>query len=176
MLKSVFNKVAGQKACHFIKKRHQHRCFLVKFAKFLGTSFFTEHLQWLLPIIWKNWRIVCNAKVRTWQASNGDQQVMKPNIIEHTYAIPHLMKNNIGIDKQKDVYTVQLPVPTFQILTNINKYWPLFLLIILPIRCKRFQIQACRKEQKPPPSVCFFAINCCNVTIFFFIGLTNPGV
>ena len=31
----------------FIKKRLQHSCFPVKFAKFLKT-FFTEHLQWLL--------------------------------------------------------------------------------------------------------------------------------
>ena len=31
------------------------------------------------------------------------------------------MKNNIGIDKQKD-YIVQLSVATFQILANINKY------------------------------------------------------
>ena len=31
------------------------------------------------------------------------------------------MKNNIGIDKQKDFYIVQLSVATFQILTNINK-------------------------------------------------------
>ena len=57
-----------------------------------------------------------------WHASNGDEQAMKPNIIKHTYAPPNLMKNNIGIDKQKDFYIVQLSVATFQILTNINKY------------------------------------------------------
>ena len=28
--------------------RLQHRCFPVKFAKFLITPFFTEHLRWLL--------------------------------------------------------------------------------------------------------------------------------
>ena len=33
---------------YFIKKRFQYKCFPVKFAKFLRTSFFTEHLQWLL--------------------------------------------------------------------------------------------------------------------------------
>ena len=33
-----FNKVAGLQA-NFIKKRLQHRCFLVKFTKFLRTSF-----------------------------------------------------------------------------------------------------------------------------------------
>ena len=34
-------------ACNFIKKRLQHRCFSVKIAKFLRTSF-KEHLWWLL--------------------------------------------------------------------------------------------------------------------------------
>ena len=32
-----FNNVAGLKACNFVKKRLQHRCFPVKFAKFLRT-------------------------------------------------------------------------------------------------------------------------------------------
>ena len=41
---SVFNKVAGLQACNFVKKRLQHRCYLVKFSKFLRTLFFTEHL------------------------------------------------------------------------------------------------------------------------------------
>ena len=35
-------------ACFFIKKRLQHRCFPVKFAKSLTTPFFTENLRWLL--------------------------------------------------------------------------------------------------------------------------------
>ena len=35
VLKSLFNKVAGLKACSFIKKRLQHRCFPVNIAKFL---------------------------------------------------------------------------------------------------------------------------------------------
>ena len=32
-------------------KRLWHNCFLVNFAKFLGTTFFIEHLQWLLLLI-----------------------------------------------------------------------------------------------------------------------------
>ena len=47
MLNSLFNKVAGQ-AWSFIKQRLQHRCFPVKFAKFLRTPFSTEHIRWLL--------------------------------------------------------------------------------------------------------------------------------
>ena len=38
----------GPQACNYIKKRLQHRCFSVKFAKFLRIPFFTEHLWWLL--------------------------------------------------------------------------------------------------------------------------------
>ena len=34
-----------------LKKRLWHRCFPVNFAKFLRTSFFTEHLWWLLLYI-----------------------------------------------------------------------------------------------------------------------------
>ena len=52
------------KACKFIKKRLQHRFFPVKFAKFLRTPFFTEHVRWLLLeishelsfySIWEQW-------------------------------------------------------------------------------------------------------------------------
>ena len=36
------------KACNFIKKRLQHRCFPVQFAKFLRTPYFIEHIRLLL--------------------------------------------------------------------------------------------------------------------------------
>ena len=35
VLESLFNKVLDLQTCKFIKKRLQHRCFPVKFAKFL---------------------------------------------------------------------------------------------------------------------------------------------
>ena len=38
VLKSLFNKVAGLKACNFIKKRLQRRCFPANIAKFLRTA------------------------------------------------------------------------------------------------------------------------------------------
>ena len=41
--------VLGLKACKFVKKRLQHRCFAVKFAIFFRKPFFTEHLRWQLP-------------------------------------------------------------------------------------------------------------------------------
>ena len=36
------------KAFNFIEKRLKHRCFAVKFTKFLRTPFSTKHLWWLL--------------------------------------------------------------------------------------------------------------------------------
>ena len=38
VLEPLFNKVARLQACSFIKKRLQHRCFHVDFAKFLRTT------------------------------------------------------------------------------------------------------------------------------------------
>ena len=38
-LESLCNEVAELKACNFIKKRLQHKCFLVNIAKFLITAF-----------------------------------------------------------------------------------------------------------------------------------------
>ena len=49
-LKNLAN-FTGKHLCwslFLIKLRLQHKCFPVKFAKFLRTAFFTEHLRWLL--------------------------------------------------------------------------------------------------------------------------------
>ena len=43
-----FNNVAGLRSTTLLKKRLWRRCFPVNFAKFLRTTFFTEHLRWLL--------------------------------------------------------------------------------------------------------------------------------
>ena len=42
------NKVAGLRAAYLFKKRLQHKCFPVKYVKFVRTYFFTEHLRSLL--------------------------------------------------------------------------------------------------------------------------------
>ena len=58
---SIFNKVAALKACNFIKKRLQHRCFPVKFAKFLRTPTLKNICERLFPTavnlkyIWKKY-------------------------------------------------------------------------------------------------------------------------
>ena len=54
MLESLFNKVVGQKACNkkeTIKKRNQHRCFLVNIAKFLRTPILKNICYLLLLIL-----------------------------------------------------------------------------------------------------------------------------
>ena len=48
MLESFLNKAARLQACNFIKKRLQHRCFLVNITAVLRTAFLIEQLQWLL--------------------------------------------------------------------------------------------------------------------------------
>ena len=48
VLESLFNKVAVPKACNFIKKRLQHRCFPVNIAKYLRTPILKNIRQQLL--------------------------------------------------------------------------------------------------------------------------------
>ena len=48
MLESLLNKVADPQACSFIKKRLQHRCFPMKFTKFLRTPFLKKICERLL--------------------------------------------------------------------------------------------------------------------------------
>ena len=43
-----FNKVAGLRPATLLKKRLWRMCFPVNFVKFLTTTFFIEHLWWLL--------------------------------------------------------------------------------------------------------------------------------
>ena len=52
-----FNKVTGLRRGTLLKKRLWHRCFPVNFAKFVRTSFFTEHLRWLLLVISPNFLV-----------------------------------------------------------------------------------------------------------------------
>ena len=46
--KSLFYKVVGLRVCNFIKKKLQHRCFPVKFAKFLWTAILKNVCERLL--------------------------------------------------------------------------------------------------------------------------------
>ena len=46
-----FNKVTALRRATLLKKRLWHRCLTVNFVKFLRTSFFIEHLWWLLLLL-----------------------------------------------------------------------------------------------------------------------------
>ena len=48
MLESLFNEITGLQACNFIKKRLQHRCFPMKFAKFSRTLILKNMCERLL--------------------------------------------------------------------------------------------------------------------------------
>ena len=84
-LKWVFFKICVfLKTCNFIKKRLEHRCFPVKFAKLLGTSFFTEHLRWLLLSLLQHKRIKWKNKNETkWNKIN----IKWKNVITWTYSL-----------------------------------------------------------------------------------------
>ena len=45
LLESLFGKASGLKALNSFKKRLQHRCFFVKFAKFLTAPFFYRRVR-----------------------------------------------------------------------------------------------------------------------------------
>ena len=47
-----FNKAAGVRLATFSKKRLWQRCFPVNFAKFLRTSFLTEHLWTTVSVLY----------------------------------------------------------------------------------------------------------------------------
>ena len=50
----VFNKVAvlRLRPATLLRKSLWHRCFLANFVKFLRAFFFTEHLRWLLLVVY----------------------------------------------------------------------------------------------------------------------------
>ena len=54
VLDSLFNKVAGLKACNFMKKRLRHRCFAVNIAKYLRTAFLKTSLVAISSLKWTN--------------------------------------------------------------------------------------------------------------------------
>ena len=62
-----FKEVAGLRPATLLKKRPWHRCFPVKFVKFLRTPFFTKHLRatasdcstHIIFIINLRWLLVC---------------------------------------------------------------------------------------------------------------------
>ena len=60
VMESLLDRFGGPQACNFTEKRLYHRCFPVKFVKFLRTAFLTEHLWWLILTILSLWGNYCN--------------------------------------------------------------------------------------------------------------------
>ena len=58
VLESVFNKVAGVTACNFITKKVKHRCFPVKFTKFLRIPILNNISKRLLLYLHYNSHII----------------------------------------------------------------------------------------------------------------------
>ena len=72
------------KTCNFIKKRLKHRCFPAKFAKLLGTSFFIEHLRWLLLSFLQRKRIKWKKK---WNIKWNKINIKWKNVITWAYSL-----------------------------------------------------------------------------------------
>ena len=70
-----------------LKKRLWHRCFPVNFAKFLRTTFFTEHLWWLLLSLSKQK-----------QTQNRKKQTKDNNKTKTEHQPANLKNKNIYID------------------------------------------------------------------------------
>ena len=72
-----------------LKKRLEHRCFPVNFAKFLRTPFFTEHLWWLLlqevelvgELILSKTQIISKTKILKAFHARGITQLTKSYVI-----------------------------------------------------------------------------------------------
>ena len=52
--KKIYKKTPVPKPATLLKERLWYRCFPVNFAKFLRTTFFIEHLRWLLLNLFQN--------------------------------------------------------------------------------------------------------------------------
>ena len=71
VLESLFNKAAGQTACHFIKRRVQRRFFLWNLWNFQEHLCFTKQLRWMLLYFSSKWlyifsQIYFNFQVVKW--------------------------------------------------------------------------------------------------------------
>ena len=64
---SIFEAGPWNFRLYFFEKRLQHRCFPMKFTKFLGTLCFTEHLRWLLLEVTVKFYLLLSAKARLQQ-------------------------------------------------------------------------------------------------------------
>ena len=92
VLESLFNKVAGLQA--FVKKRRQHRCFHENIAKFLRTSFFKEHLWWLL------WPAFIKDMFPKFSNAKKEQYIIFKSKIKYAEEESNILKDDINNKKK----------------------------------------------------------------------------
>ena len=83
VLESVFSKVAGLKACNFITKKVQHRCFPVRFAKFLRIPILKNICERLLLYLHYNSHIILTFITFTTIRSSRLQVFYKIGVLEN---------------------------------------------------------------------------------------------
>ena len=145
MLGPLCNKVASLQACNFIKKRLQHRCFPLKFAKFLRTPFFAEYLWWLLL------NILHSGKKSHWVLLNNQNNHLRSH-------------SRLSFSKKKriEIHEIQ----TYIDYINFSKYYEIFcarFVIEFAIHCTKIATESCNncqtfQKQKLSHSVSFLSL------------------
>ena len=105
-----FNKVPGLRPAFLLKKRLWHRCFPVKFVKFLRTPFCIKHLWWLLlNIVQHIWKKFINIT----------KQLLLKTLTECAVILWH----KITATKLRALSSLTLSnSQTFQIHSNLKRY------------------------------------------------------
>ena len=106
VLESLFIKVAGLKVCNFIKMRLQHKCFSVKYAKFLRTLIV---------------KIICERLLLHFQSSPNRHLLLQSQQWKHQNNVNNLFKVN-NKREQKDVKGVVL----LSLLLTLSRFYTLF--------------------------------------------------
>ena len=103
-------------ACNFIK-RFQHRCFPVIFAKFFRTSFFTEHLRWLL--------LICESYLIQVEKVIGSvflQNFIKTKSFQHSNSVLAGEIPSLILGRNFSRYTLMAPANT-ALYWSISSFW-----------------------------------------------------
>ena len=109
MLESLLNKVAGQRACNFIKMRIQHRCFQVKFLKFLATPFFYK----TAPVA----ASVCKSDSQILELSYKQEKHVRIFLYKSLFKFGMVLKESATHHKEKsEILLVTRPPTCFLIL------------------------------------------------------------
>ena len=118
---SLFNKVTGPQACNFMKKRLQHRCFPVKFTKFLRAPILKSICERLTAsIYWFQILIVDSTHFSSSYISILPEKLRKDLVFSRFQGV---WKWNTGI-KTVDISRSSCPEVFYKkgVLTNSTKF------------------------------------------------------